>query len=153
MIYGPHSPSWTLSPFETISRGLPVVLGDGEYLLDAVYVDDVAQAFELAGFNLKAAGEVFVVGNEPVTWNTFMGAYARMAGTPLRRLPIPVARFGLWLASRVSSLIPGMQMTVPEMIGVMTSRATFSSEKARTVLGYQPEVNLAEGMQRTSEHG
>ncbi len=149
MIYGPGSPSWTVAPFEAIARGLPVVLGDGEALLDAVYVDDVAQAFELAGFNPEAAGQVFIVGNESVTWNVFMGAYARMAGTRLRRLPVPIARLGLRLASFASRLFLGNPMTVPEMVGVMTSRSTFSSEKARTMLMYRPEVNLAEGMRRT----
>jgi nucleoside-diphosphate-sugar epimerase len=64
MIYGPHSPSWTEGPFNMISHGLPAILGDGENLLDAVYVDDVAQAFELAGFDPNAAGEVFIIGND-----------------------------------------------------------------------------------------
>ncbi len=149
MIYGPASPSWTVAPFEAISRGFPIVLGDGEGLLDVVYVDDVAQAFELAGFSREAAGEVFIVGNEPVTCNVFMGAYARMAGARLRHLPLPLARLGLWLASNASKIIMGSATTVPEMVGVMTSRAVFSSEKAHKVLGYRPEVDLAEGMRRT----
>lgn len=149
VIYGPGSPSWTVIPFAAIARGLPVVLGDGEGLLDAVYVDDVAHAFELAGFNPAAAGQAFIVGNELVTWNAFMGAYARMAGRRLRRLPVSVARLGLWLVSRASNLILKSPTTVPEMVEVMTSRATFSSEKARNILGYQPEVNLVEGMRRT----
>ncbi|HSF80765.1 MAG TPA: SDR family NAD(P)-dependent oxidoreductase [Anaerolineales bacterium] len=149
MIYGPRSPSWTLAPFETIARGLPVLLGDGQGLLDAVYVDDVAQAFELAGFNSEAAGEVFIIGNEPVAWNAFMDAYACMAGTRVRRLPVWLARLGLWLASRASALVLGRPITVPAMVGVMTSRATFSSEKACTELGYHPEVDLVEGMRRT----
>jgi len=149
MIYGPDSPSWTVTPYETIARGLPIVLGDGQGLLDAVYVDDVAQAFELAGFTPAAAGEVFNIGNECVTCNAFMDVYAHLARTRLRRLPVGVARLGLWLASVSSRLITGSAMTVPEMAGVMTSRATFSSDKARRVLGYAPQIDLAEGMRRT----
>jgi nucleoside-diphosphate-sugar epimerase len=149
MIYGPRSPSWTMGPYNLISRGLPAVLGDGEGLLDAVYVDDVAQAFELAGFDPNAAGEVFIIGNETVTCNTFMRAYAKMAQTRLRRLPVPLASFGMHLISRASRVVLGKPITVPEMVGIMTSRATFSSEKARRMLGYKPEFKLAEGMYRT----
>ena len=149
MIYGPRSPSWTEGPYNTIARGFPAILGDGQDLLDAVYVDDVAQAFEFAGFNPNAAGEVFIIGNELVTWNTFAGAYARMARAPLRHLPVSLASLGLQMISRISRLFRRRPITVPEMVGVMTSRATFSSEKARRILGYKPEIKLAEGMRKT----
>jgi nucleoside-diphosphate-sugar epimerase len=149
MIYGPASPSWTLMPFSAIQKGLPVVIGSGEALADAVYVDDVAQAFEKAGFAEGVAGEAFNIGGETVSWNAFMGAYAKMAGVKLRRLPAPVARGGAALGARASRLLRRRPQLLPEMVGVMTSRAVFSSEKAKEKLGYRPEVSLDEGMRRT----
>jgi nucleoside-diphosphate-sugar epimerase len=149
MIYGPGSGTWTLTPLAAIARGLPIVLGDGEGLLDAVYIDDVAQAFDLAGFKPEAAGEIFIIGGETATWNDFMGGYARMLGARLRRLPVAVARLGLTLAAGASKIQPGSAATVPEMVGVLTSRTIFSSDKARQVLGYRPQVSLSDGMART----
>jgi nucleoside-diphosphate-sugar epimerase len=149
MIYGPASPSWTVIPFGAIGKGLPVILGDGQDLLDAIYVDDVALAFELAAFEPKAAGEAFNIGAGAVTWNEFMGAYGRMQGVRLHRLPAPVARAAARLAAGATRLFARQPLIVPELLNVLTSRATFSSEKARRLLGFQPQVDLAEGMRRT----
>lgn len=149
MIYGPTSPSWTITPFETIQRGLPIIIGDGNDLLDAVYVDDVANAFVLAGRVPEAAGESFNIGGGAVTWNDFMGAYAKMTGAKLRRVPAPLAWAGARAAAALTRPLLGRPAVIPEMLGVMTSRATFPSDKARRLLGYTPQVDLAEGMRRT----
>ncbi len=149
MIYGPHSTPWTETPYRAIARGLPIVIGSGEDLLDALYVTDAARAFELAGFAEGVSGEVFIIGGEAVSWNAFMGHYARMAGTRLRRIPAPVARTGASLVAHSSKLLGKRPQVLPEMVGVMTSRARFAGEKARDRLGYAPEVSLSEGMART----
>ncbi len=149
MIYGPESPSWTEVPFASISRGLPVVIGPGEDFVDPVYVEDVAQAFELAGSEPGAADETFNVGSGPRTWNTFLGSYAKMAGTPLRHLPAPLARAGAKAAEKTERALGRRPRVAAEMVGVMTSRAVFSHEKAGRVLGYEPEYSLEEGMRET----
>jgi nucleoside-diphosphate-sugar epimerase len=148
-IYGPASPPWTVGPFKLISKGVPVVIGDGNDVLDAVYVDDVARAFEHAGFEPKAAGETFNIGGQVTTWNEFIGHYARMAGVKMRRLPAGIARFGTRAGAFVSRMFGRRPRVIPEMVGVMTSRATFPSDKAKRLLGYQPQVSLEEGMART----
>jgi NAD(P)-dependent dehydrogenase (short-subunit alcohol dehydrogenase family) len=78
-----------------------------------------------------------------------MGAYAHMQGVRLHRLPAPVARTAARLAAGASRLFTGRPLIVPELLGVMTSRATFSSEKACQLLGFQPQIDLCEGMRRT----
>ena len=149
MIYGPASPSWTVIPFDTIRKGWPIIIGNGEDLANVVFVEDVALAFELTGFapSEVAAGESFIIGGQDVTWNTFMGYYATMAGTKLRRLPAAVARAAA-AASGVTRLIGKRPQVVPEMVGVMTSRTTFSSDKAKNAFGYVPQIPLAEGMRQ-----
>lgn len=151
IVYGPATPSWTLAPYEVIRRGLPFVLGDGSYLLDAVYVDDVAEAFRLAGAVPGAAGETLHVGGETVDWNAFAGAYADMAGTRLRRLPAGLAWGAATAAARVSRAITGRSAVVPELVGVLSSRARFPHDRARDVLGYRPTYDLAAGMRATED--
>ena len=149
MIYGPESPPWTEVPFDSISRGLPVVIGDGEDLADPVYVEDVARAFELAAFTPEAADETFNVGAGPTTWNEFLGFYAKMAGKKLRSIPAPLARGGAAAAEKAQRAVGRRPQVVAEMVGVMTSRATFPFGKAARILGYTPEFGLEEGMRET----
>lgn len=149
MIYGPESPSWTEIPFDSISKGLPVVIGSGEDLADPVFVEDVAKAFELAAFVPEAAGETFNVGAGPATWNEFLGFYARMADRKLRRIPASLARSGARAAEKAQRAVGHRPQVVAEMVGVMTSRATFSHEKATRILGFHPESTLEEGMGET----
>lgn len=149
MIYGPESPSWTEIPYRSISRGLPVIVGSGEDLADPVYVEDVARAFELAGSVPEAAGEAFNVGAGPETWNEFMGYYAKMSGKSLRRIPAPLVRTGARAAEKAERALGRRPRTVAEMVGVMTGRAVYSSEKALRVLGFEPAYGLEDGMRET----
>ena len=149
MIYGPESPPWTEVPFDSISKGLPMVVGSGEDLVDPIFVEDVAKAFELAAFVPEAAGETFNVGAGPATWNEFLGFYANMAGRNLRRIPAPLARRGARIAEKAQRVLGRRPQVVSEMVGVMTSRAVFSREKAARVLGFTPEFGLEKGMRET----
>jgi 2-alkyl-3-oxoalkanoate reductase len=150
MIYGPGSPSWTTTPFEGIRAGTPMIIGSGDDLLNPVHVDDVARAFEIAAFHPAAGNDDFIISDEPTTWNTFFGHYARMANTSLRRLPAGIAHVGAGLGEKASRLIGKRPQVVAEMVNVMTSRANFSGEKAARVLGFKPEIGLEQGMQETA---
>ena len=150
MIYGPASGSWTLAPVAALRRGLPVVLGDGSSLLDVVYVDDAAAAFAAAGEAPGAAGMALNVVGEAVTAREFFGAYARMLGVPLRRVPAGIARAGAAAAGWATSLLPGVARFAPETLETLLSRATFDGSAAAAATGYRPSVPLAEGMARTA---
>ncbi|MGF1473526.1 MAG: SDR family NAD(P)-dependent oxidoreductase [Rubrobacteraceae bacterium] len=149
MIYGPESPSWTKIPFDSISKGLPIVVGSGEDLADPVYLADVARAFELAASTPEAASEAFNVGAGPTTWNEFLGFYAAMAGKGLRRVPAPLARGGARAAESAQRTLGLRPRVVAAMVGVMTSRAVYSREKAARILGFSPEFSLEGGMRET----
>ena len=157
MIYGPESPSWTEIPFDSISRGLPVVIGNGEDLADPVYVEDVAWAFELAATTPEATGETFNIGAGPTTWNDFLGFYAKMAGKSLRRIPASLARGGAGAAEKAQKAIGRRPQIVSEMVGVMTSRAVFSHEKGGPCTGLPARVRPGRGYARdrrlAAQHG
>ncbi|MGB3634179.1 MAG: SDR family NAD(P)-dependent oxidoreductase, partial [Rubrobacteraceae bacterium] len=121
-----------------------------EDLVDPVFVEDVARAFELAAFTPEAAGETFNVGAGSETWNEFLGFYARMSGKSLHRIPAPLAHGGARAAERAERALGRRPKVVSKMVGVMTSRAVFSSEKARRMLAFEPEFGLEEGMRETA---
>ncbi|MBN2457217.1 MAG: NAD-dependent epimerase/dehydratase family protein [Sedimentisphaerales bacterium] len=81
VVYGPWAPIWTVGILNQLKEGR-VVVGDGEGLCNAVYVDDVVNALLLSAFEEKAVGEVFLIsGEEPVKWKDFYGAYECMLST------------------------------------------------------------------------
>lgn len=150
MIYGPASGSWTSTPLASIRRGLPVVIGDGSGLLDAVYVGDVARAFRLAAEEEGIDGRAFNVVGESVAVGKFMGAYGSMAGRRVRSVPRAVAVAGARAAAVVTGVLPGVDRVAPEMVEVMTSRATFDGAAAAEAFGYRPQVGFEEGMALTA---
>lgn len=151
MVYGPRVASWTLTPLRALAAGLPMAFGAGDYLLDAVYVDDVAEAACLALASPAAADGTFNVTGRTVTWSEFLGSYSAMLGKPLRRLPAGLVRGGARLAEAVTRpLGPSVRVT-GEMVEVMLSRATFGSLDAPARLGYAPRTELPAGMQLTAD--
>jgi len=149
MVYGPRIASWTLTPLNALKAGVPLAFGDGQFLLDAVYVDDVVRAAALALVAPDAAGQTFNVTGAPTTWDRFLGSYAAMLGRPLRHLPSWLVRGGARVAGAVTRPL-GQARVVPEMTEVMLSRATFSGDKAAEKLGYRAQVALEEGMRATA---
>ncbi|HRQ11324.1 MAG TPA: SDR family NAD(P)-dependent oxidoreductase, partial [Trueperaceae bacterium] len=149
MVYGPWIGSWTLTPLNALKAGVPLAFGDGRFLLDAVYVDDVARAAAMALVAPGAAGQAFNVTGAPTTWDEFLGAYAAMLGRPLRHLPTWLVRGGARVAGAVTRPL-GQARVVPEMTEVMLSHATFSGDKAAEKLGYRAQVPLEEGMRATA---
>lgn len=150
MIYGPASGSWTLAPVAGIARGLPIAIGDGSGLLDAVYVSDVARAFALAGEAEGVSGQAFNVVGGPVTVDDLFGAYASMLGKVLRHVPAGLAKGGARLAALVTGALPHVDRLAPETLDTMTSAATFDGTKAAEVLGYAPLVPLSKGLGYTA---
>lgn len=82
IVYGPYGGTWTTPLLSLVTSGRIVLPASDSGLCNAVYVDDVVSAALLASQSAAAIGEAFLVsGREPVSWSTFYGAYARIAGT------------------------------------------------------------------------
>src|SRR3954447_24301090 len=76
----------------------------------------------------------------------FFGRYARMLGR--RRVAVaPTAVVGA-LARAISVFSRDSEVT-PAAVEYLTRRGTYSIERARSLLGYEPAVGLDEGMART----
>ena len=103
----------------------PVIFGDGEQTRDFTYVDNVVQANLLAMAVAAATGRVFNVAfGESVTLNRLVELIGELSGRELSVEYAPAR--------------PG---------DVRHSRADIT--RARSELGYHPEVDLAEGLRRT----
>ena len=61
--------------------------------------------------------------------------------------PTAAVRALVWAMSAVSR---DSEVT-PAVVDYLTRRGTYSIERARSLLGFEPAVNLDEGMERTEE--
>lgn len=101
-------------------------------------------------YPLQAAGQAFYITNgEPIPfWDYVRAVWKEMGHEPASQLVIPTT-VGLWLATAaewwawLTGKTPGFTR---ERVGYSTSSRWFNIEKARRVLGYEPDVGVAEGI-------
>ncbi len=114
LVYGPGSPLWTNAFANALSAG-GLILPDPAGLCNAVYVDDVAQAFLRSVLLEAPTSETFLIsGAAPVGWDAFLEGYREIvSGTLIRepadamqdRLgPEPEGPTSVPLAARVSAV-------------------------------------------------
>ena len=133
-IFGPRqdpgSPySGVLAKFCTafLEETEPVIFGDGSQSRDFTYVDNAVQANLLACEAPRASGKVFNVGTgERINLNEIVEALCKISGKRLQPRYDP-----------------------PRDGDIRDSQADIT--QARGLLGYEPQVGLAEGLQRTFE--
>jgi len=97
----------------------------------------------------NAVGETFNCTPDPSpTWREFLGSYAALAGHD-HWLGIPplVIKPVAW---PVAKLVPehNRLRDLPDLASFVTSYVTFSMDKARNLLNWQPRVSLQKGIQR-----
>lgn len=125
-VYGPTDINRRVTGIflENALEGRPLRLaGGGTAALDFTYVEDAADGIARAALEPGGANEVF---------NITRGQ----------------ARTLKDLASIVADLVPGTRLEVAPEDSSRPRRGTLSIEKARRLLGYDPKVDLGEGMRR-----
>jgi UDP-glucose 4-epimerase len=112
-----------------IAAGEPVTIyGDGEQSRDFTYVDNVVSANLLGAGVADARGEILnVATGGSITVNALADAIGDLLGVPVEKTYEPTREADV--------------------------RASWADlGEARRVLGYEPEVPFAEGLQRTADH-
>ncbi len=152
-VYGPGSRPWTILPVEAIAAGRFFLPAMGRGIHSPIYVDDLVSGVLLAARAAEAAGGVFTIsGGVGVSCNEFFGNYSRMLGKPApRRLPTRVAMALSTIPETAAWLGGGTTELRRSSVIYMTRTGTYSIDKARRMLGFEPEVDLSEGMRRTEE--
>ncbi len=150
-VYGPGSPQFTLRPVRVIKSGSMVLVDGGRHLFKPVYIDDLIDGLVLCAVAKGVQGEAInLTEGRAYPWKQLFGAYARMLGVPhLRSVPYPVAWLAGWwaeLRARGSGRPPGLSRGA---VRSLRSDNSFSNSKARELLGWEPRVDLVEGLRRT----
>jgi UDP-glucose 4-epimerase len=103
------------------------LFGDGEQIRDLTFVDDVVDAFLLAGSNPAADGEILNLGGEQVSLKALVELLIELAGQGSYQLvPFP-----------------------PEKQAIDIGSFYADDSKIRQMLGWVPRIGLREGFSRT----
>ena len=141
-----------LKLFKMIKNNRFIMVGKGDKYFQPAYIDDVVEGFYLCMHHEKAVGEAFIIGSEEyITLRKLVNLIAEelKVTPPNRNIPLtPV----LWAASLCEALCVPFGVEPPlhrRRVSFFQNNRAFSIEKAKRIIGYQPEVSLREGIRKT----
>jgi nucleoside-diphosphate-sugar epimerase len=150
-VYGPGSRPWTTEPVRLLKSKQLILPDGGKGLHSPVFVDDLVDGIIRAAITPEAVGRVFILtGAEKPTIGEFIGHYCRMLGidgprTAPTRVVREVAR-AMDLAAKVRGR---RSEATPAAIEYFTRQGSYSIQRAREALGYEPAHDLEAGMRKT----
>lgn len=138
---------------QRMKQGKGVILGRGDNALPFCYVTDIVQGFLLAAYHEKAPGNVYNISNDcPLTQLELFNAVADDVGgkRPTRHLPYLPIYYGSIAAEKVAHITRTRPMVTRLGAMLFGTDSRHSIEKARRELGYEPTVDLREGIRLTA---
>ncbi|HEX5923273.1 MAG TPA: NAD(P)-dependent oxidoreductase [Baekduia sp.] len=149
-VYGPRSRPWTVLPVEELARRRFVLPALGRGIFSPVYIDNLVDGIVSASGPAGAGGVFTLTDGVGVTTHEFFGYYARLLERRLPVLPTGVAAV-LASAAALGARAARQETEVNAAAARYLARTgTYAIDRARTELGYDPQVGLAEGMERTA---
>ena len=157
LIWGPRDQHLIPRLIERARRGQLRQVGDGTNRIDAVYVENAAEAHLQAADALRPGSPVagrayFITNGEPVNCWQWINEVLALAGLP------PVKRrISRQAAYAAGAVLEGLWALLgrtddPRMTRFLAAQLAtshyFDISAARRDLGYEPQVSMAEGMRR-----
>jgi nucleoside-diphosphate-sugar epimerase len=150
-VYGPGPTPWVRDVLAKLKKGLPILIGGGDFNAGMVYVDNVVDVIVRAATRPEALGEIYnALDGSDITWRQYGSDLAEIAGCPRpKSIPFPVAKaianIGEFLWWRVLRRKSAPQLT-HEALALVGARHQIPIGKAREELGYVPLVDHAVGL-------
>lgn len=155
-VYGPRDRTVLPRLLERLRDGKFAYLGSGKQLLNNVFVGNVVSAVWLALERDDLVGEVFNI-TDPrlVTRHEFIESIVDHAGLPRPTKHVPLA-----IARPLASILESTWRLLGKTEAPLLSQARikflglhldYSIDRARQRLGYQPEIDFQEGIERTMD--
>ncbi|HHT84075.1 MAG TPA: NAD(P)-dependent oxidoreductase [Clostridiales bacterium] len=152
-VYGPYDYTSSVHIFKRIKKGTMPYIDKGKYISCFVYVDNLADAIVTAGLQEKAWNNDYnITDGFGETLHEYFCAVAQAMGVKPKfiSLPAPLAKATAALVEGVYKLFKIKKAPLITKFSTYQNTADyhFSIEKARKVLGYQPQVSMEEGVKR-----
>ena len=150
-VYGPGSRPWVVLILEAIKSRRFLLPAHGRGIVSPVYVDNLVDGYVLAASLPGDEGQIFTitdgVGVECTEFFAHHHRWLGMKGPRSVSTPVSVALAGA--TARVLKLAGQETEATANAVRYLARSGTYSIEKARTMLGYEPVVGLDEGMERS----
>lgn len=150
-VYGPGSAQFTIRPIHTIQRRRMFLIDGGRHMFKPVYIDNLVDGLLLCGWHPSAVGEAFnLTDGVAIPWRSLFRAYANMLGvSDLPSLPYPLAWCAAGALEFVAALRGKSSPVTRRAAASLRSTNSFSNQKARKLLGWEPKVGFEEALHRT----
>jgi ornithine--oxo-acid transaminase len=157
-VYGPRSTEVVGEIAKAIRRGNMLLIDGGRAVAGLCYVENLMDAAALALHHEDAPGHAFNVSDGlSITWRQFTDDLARGLGCSQVRWSVPywmANGLGFTLENGYRALRRTTRLTAPPLLSrqavhVLAKDQDFSIRKARDVLGWEPRVDYAAGLEAT----
>jgi len=151
IVYGPGQPYILTRFFRMIEKGDFKIIGDGNNLKSFCYIDNLIQGILLAENSEKSVGKIyFISDNQIYTPKMIAQAIANEEGVAIsqKHLPFLVSSFcGLLFLL----LVKVFRVYSISLYSIKTMTVNFGCDISRSKeeLGYNPSIDLEEGVKRT----
>jgi nucleoside-diphosphate-sugar epimerase len=148
-VYGPGSRAWLIEPLKMAKAGRLVLPNKGEGIFTPVYIEDLLDGVMLAAGLDQGSGQIFILwGNESVLCKDFFEHHWRWAKrkTPVPSMPLKVALQITGAIWKLNQLFRRNDEITPDAMLMFSRRGGYNSDKAKTLLGYSPKIDIKEGM-------
>jgi dihydroflavonol-4-reductase len=154
-VYGPGD-TRLLKLFKIANRRPIMMIGDGTAGYHLVYIDDLTDAFVLAGTSPAAAGEAFLIGGPEIpSLNDILRSLAMMNGhADLGKVVRIPAKPMLLAGSLCEAMCRPLGLDPPlhrRRVEFFINNRAYDIAKARNLLGYAPKVGYDDGLRRTAD--
>lgn len=154
--YGPGQPPRQTLFFEMIRDGKAPIVGSGENRRSMAYVDNICQGLLLCEKVEKAAGQIYwIADRRPYPMNEIIDTIERVMekdfGVTCAHKRMKLPGFASEVAWVVDATIQGVGAYHQKMhvLSEMNKTIACTIAKAEKELGYDPKVDLEEGMRRS----
>lgn len=153
-VFGPRDHTFIEKYLEAMEQGKMAYINGGRSKTCPAYIENLVDGIMLACFSDKADGEAFFITDGlDIDWKTFTDAFADELGIKRPKLSFPFypVYFLAWIMELIYKLF-GFK-TAPLLTRYRISNGGrdyyFSIEKAKRILGYNPEVDFTAAVKRT----
>lgn len=150
-VYGAYEMKKKAKLFQLIQNKKFFIVGSGRNLISFVYTENLTQGILLSLNNSKAINNTYIISDRrPYEMNEFINTIASQLKV---RKPLHVPKLIAYIMAIILELIALISKKEPllsrERVKNLTSSFGFSIKKAQQELGYDPKIDLEEGIAKT----
>jgi len=153
-IYGPGDPERFQMIFKRVNKGSFPMFGSGETLYHPLYIDNLVDALMLSMEPGKGVGEVYLIADEEyISIETLVRKTAKALAVEVKipHYPIlPLVAAG-HICEKVCKPFKVTPPIFPRRVDWFRQNRAFDISKAKRELGYEPKIDLDEGLKRTGK--